>query len=248
MSKWTQGKVVTQKEWAPGLYSLFIEAPILPFVAGQFTQISVDESQKLFRPYSFANAPFEPILEFYYDLISGGKLSPFLAKLHPGDIAWVGTKAAGRFVLADVADAQTLWLFATGTGFGVFLSLLKTSEAWERFEHIVLVHSVRKVNSLTHYALIERWRQQYPGRFHWIPIVTREKVEGIFCDRMSVLLQTGKLEEMTQLPLTRITSQVMLCGNPVMVTDVSHLLEIRGLQMNRPHHPGHITVENYWKA
>jgi ferredoxin--NADP+ reductase len=38
----------------------------------------------------------------------------------------------------------------------------------------------------------------------------------------------------------------MLCGNPAMVTDVTAVLEARGLRKHRRRAPGHITVETYW--
>ena len=43
-------------------------------------------------------------------------------------------------------------------------------------------------------------------------------------------------------------SQVMICGNPDMVTDTQQALEARGMQKNRRREPGHITTEQYWKT
>ena len=245
--KWIEGKVIGQNEWAPGLYSVFIEAPILPFVAGQFTQIKADATQNLFRPYSFLNSPSDPMLEFYFTLVNQGELTPQLAALSPNDKIWVAEKASGRFVLSEVPDAQILWLFATGTGLGVFLSLLKTNTPWDRFEHIVLVHSVRYTNELTHQLLIETWQEQYPEQFHWVPVVTRDQSPHVFHQRIPQLVQDGALEAATKLTLSIATSQVMLCGNPAMVSDVAQQLSQRDFQINHAKKKGHIHVENYWK-
>lgn len=248
MSKWVEGKIVEQKQWAPGLFSLFVQADIAPFIAGQFAQLSLTPDEpKLFRPYSFASAPHEPILEFYYDLIVGGALTPTLVEKKPGDPIWVGQKAAGRFILSEVPDASTLWMFATGTGFGVFLSLLKTAEPWQRFQQLILVHSVRKITSLSHPALIQVWQQRFPQRFHYVPVVTREPQAQIFSQRIPELLETGQLESHVKCDIAPSHSQIMLCGNPAMVAQVTQWLQGRGLQMNRPRQPGHITTENYWK-
>jgi len=46
--------------------------------------------------------------------------------------------------------------------------------------------------------------------------------------------------------LSATTSQVMICGNPEMVTDTSAALARRGMKKHRRRDPGHITVENYW--
>ena len=45
--------------------------------------------------------------------------------------------------MSEVPDGKNLWMFATGTGLGVFISLLKTAEPWERFDNVILVHGVR---------------------------------------------------------------------------------------------------------
>ncbi len=244
--KWVEGKIVGLKEWAPGLYSLYIDAPVNPFVAGQFTQIKSDESSTLFRPYSFLNSPSEPLIEFYFTLVKQGQFSPFLAKLSENDKIWVAEKASGRFVLSEVPDAKVLWLFATGTGLGPFLSMLKTKPIWERFEHIVLTHSVRYANELTHQLLIETWQEQYP-QFHWIPVVTREQSQHAFNQRLPALLSEGKIESHAKLTLTKDNSQVMLCGNPQMIAQMSQLLLARSLLVNQAKNKGHITFENYWK-
>lgn len=246
MRHWIPGKVIENKLWAQGLYSLYVEAKIAPFQAGQFAQLSLDPQGKVFRPYSFANAPQEPYLEFYYDVIDQGDFSPALARLQPGETIWLGEKAAGRFTLETVPPAKTLWLMATGTGLGVFLALLKTPEAWAKFEHIVLIHSVRQQAYLSHSALIQEWEAREGKRFRWLSIVTREE-GGIFSKRLPDILESGDLEAYTGLKLSPETAQVMLCGNPHMLHEVSACLSARGMHPNRPSKPGHVTTEAYWK-
>lgn len=246
--KWVEGSIRGQKEWAPGLYSLFVEAPILPFIAGQFIQMSLDSpTHKLFRPYSLVNAPDDSILEFYYTLVNHGELTPALPKLSIGDTVSIAERAHGHFILAEVPDAKILWMIASGTGLGPFLSILKTKEPWSRFEKVVLVHSVRYANELTHQALIEMWQEQYAQQFFWLPVVTRENVKHIQHERITTLLLSGKLEAMTKLTLSIQTSQVMLCGNPGMIDEMVSLLLKKEMTINRFKQKGHITLENYWK-
>lgn len=244
--KFIETVVVENKKWTSSLYSLFVEAKNTHFTAGQFTQISLDKGH-LFRPYSFVNAPQEGLLEFYYNEISNGTLTPFLSKIEKGMPVWIVPKGAGRFTLAEVADAPILWLLATGTGLGPFLSMLKTAEPWQRFATIVLVHSVRFEKELTHQALIAHWQKNYPNQFYWFPIVTRGSVENIASLRITDLLASGSIEREVKQSLTPENSQVMLCGNPQMVSDVSIYLQSKGLSLNRSNHPGQITSENYWK-
>ncbi|MFI4938655.1 MAG: ferredoxin--NADP reductase [Candidatus Berkiellales bacterium] len=247
--KWVQAKVVSQKQWSSRLFSLFVEATIAPFIAGQFIQVAMDQNGP-FRPYSLVNAPFDPILEFYFTLLPPGVLTPQLSQLSMGSLLWVANHAAGKFTLHEIPAAKTLWLFATGSGLGPFLSMLKTAEPWQRFTNIVLVHSVRAANELSHQPLIKEWQAQHPTQFHWFPIVTQEASlinSHVLSERITTLLQSGKLERLAQLELNPTTSQVMLCGSPSMVADVCETLQKRNLVIHRPRQIGHITVENYWK-
>jgi len=245
--KWIQGKVVGQTEWAPGLFSLFIEIAAFDFLAGQFIQVSMDEEQKLFRPYSLLNAPAENVLEIYYTLVKHGALTPKLATLSPNDKVWVSAKASGRFVLNEVDSADILWCFATGTGLGPFISILKTKTPWERYRKIVLAHSVRYINELTHQLQVESWLENHSTKFHWCPIVTREPSKHARQLRITALLQNGELEAAIGVSLDKTNSQVMLCGNPSMVLDVTSSLTQRGLKTSHPKDKGQITIENYWK-
>lgn len=231
MSRWVEGKVLAQKRWTDTLYSLYVEAPIEPFTAGQFAQIGLMMGGKIvFRPYSFVNEPNDPQLEFYYTHLSNGQLTEQLVQLKPNDMIYVSRRASGRFTLERVPDASTLWLIATGTGLGVFLSLLRTPILWERFKKVILVHSVRHHDELSHQDVISAL---IGNRFQFIPIVTREKVANTLHHRIPRLIEDGQLELASD-------SQVMLCGNPSMVKEVTHVLTSKGLL-------GQITVESYWK-
>lgn len=242
MMKWINAKVIKQQQWAKGLHSIFVEAPIDPFIAGQFAQLAIEQNT-IFRPYSFVNAPQDSLLEFYYTHLPDGAFTSQLVKLEPGARIWVTQKGAGKLVLTDVPACEILWLFASGTGLGPFLSMLKTAEPWQRFKHIVLVHSVRYQDELTHATLIQSWQQQYPQQFHWYPVVTREGNQK----RITALLQSGQFEQEIGLICSTINSHVMLCGNPHMVHDLNEILKARGLLHHTPRHPGQMSLENYWK-
>lgn len=249
MSRWVQGEIVKIHQWTKDLYSLYMHAAIDPFVAGQFTQIGVgDETKPLFRPYSFANAPSEPHLEFYFNFVDKGGLTPSLVQLQPGDKLWISRKASGRFTLSTLERAPALWCFATGTGLGVFLSILKTPEAWQQFDRIRLVHSVSHGSFLTHQAIIRQFEKQYPEQFRFIPIVTRENIDGTYSQRMTELVTQHILENDLNETIAPETAQVMLCGNPHMVQDMRTALQERGMGLRLPGKGGYVTIESYWKG
>jgi ferredoxin--NADP+ reductase len=248
MTQWVTGSVVNLRQWTEELYSLQVRADVAPFIAGQFTRIarSID-GEIIARPYSFVNAPDNPVLEFYFITVPMGPLTHELIRLRPGDDILVAHRAAGFFVLRELPDAECLWMLATGTAIGPFLSILGTSEAWERFRNIILVHSVRTARELTYRDTIRGFLEKHPEQLQVIPMVSRETVDHALAGRITQAIEDGRLEARTGLSLNAATSQVMICGNPAMVHDTTHLLEARGLKKNRRRDPGHVTTELYWK-
>src|SRR6185295_3891822 len=149
MPKWIEGTVVNQKRWTQNLFTLQVEAEVAAFEAGQFAKLALEvEGEMVARPYSFVNAPKERPHEFYYVLLPEGPLTQRLCRLEAGDAIFLAPRPSGFFVLSEVPDAANLWLLATGTGIGPFLSILKTEAPWQRFREVVLVHAVRHADEL----------------------------------------------------------------------------------------------------
>lgn len=248
MSAWVNGTVVNLRQWTDRLYSLQVEADIPPFKAGQFTRVALDiEGERVARPYSFVNAPHDPLLEFYFITVPDGPLTRELVRLKPGDAIHLAGRSSGLLVLSELPDADSLWLLSTGTAIGPFLSILGDSEVWQRYARVVLVHSVRTRDELTYRDSIDGLMALHPERLSYIPFVSREQTDIGINARVPAAIEDGRLEAHADLQLTAETSQVMICGNPSMVRDTLAVLESRGLRKNRRREPGHITTEQYWK-
>ncbi len=244
-SPWREAAIAHVHQWAPGLRTLRLAAALPPFRAGQFVRLGLEEG-RLGRSYSMASAPGEPP-EFLVVDVEGGALSPRLLALGVGDPVWVDPRPAGRFALERVPDAATLFLIASGTGLGPYVSMLRTPEPWERFDRLVVVHGVRVAAHFAYREELERRSQEHGGQLVWVGAVTREPApEGALQGRVTDLLRSGALEAAAGERLDPARSQVMLCGNPAMVDEVQALLATRGLRRNRPRAPGHVTFEKYW--
>ena len=247
MSKWVEGKVVAQKHWAGRLYSLRVEAELAPFQAGQFSKLALArDGAMLGRPYSFVNAPSVRPHEFYYVVVPGHPLTPHLCKLEAGDAVYLSPHASGFLTLAEVPPGEHLWLLATGTALGPFLSILNTEAPWRRFRRVVLVHAVRRAEELSYQDQIRSLLARYAGQFVFVPVVSREATDFAIGDRIPKAIEDGRLEARAGIRLAAESSQLMVCGNPAMVADTVHALQARGLKKHRRRDPGQISVENYW--
>lgn len=248
MADWITGKVTHIQHWTDSLFSLRVHAPVAPFSAGQFTKIGLEiDGERVQRAYSYVNAPNNPDLEFYLVNVPEGKLSPRLHAMQPGNEILLVNEAAGFFVLDEIPDCNTLWMLATGTALGPYLSILQEGNDLERFDNIVLLHAVRYANDLSYLPLMQQLQERYPGKLQLQAVVSREQVEGALYGRVPALIASGELEAIVGLPMTPETSHVMLCGNPQMVRDTQQLLkETRQMTKHLRRRPGHITAEHYW--
>ncbi|WP_163130924.1 ferredoxin--NADP reductase [Agarivorans sp. Alg241-V36] len=244
---WTEGKVIQRMDWNDELFSLRIKADIAPFVAGQFIKLSeMRDDKRIARAYSLVNPPSTDYLEILAIKVEDGLLSPNLHLLQAGDTIEVSTAAAGFMVLDEVPPAKHLWLIGTGTGIGPFFSMLETDQAWERFDKVVLIYGVRKTKDIAYQELIDKYLSEQADKFVFQAMVTREDSAGALRSRIPAALETDQLENAVGLCLNAEDSQVIMCGNPQMITDAQSILENKGLKKNLRRKPGQVTVERYW--
>jgi len=262
-ANWITAKVIENRKLTDRHYSLIFDAELMPFQAGQFARLQIEatpvetnlvetkddeELEKFANPYSLINTPDEKYAEVYFNTVPGGKVSNGLAALKAGDTLEIAQPCVGFFVLSQVPkDVKNLWMLSTGTGIGPFLSMLKTSDAWQRFDQIILVHAVPHANELCYAELIEQFKSDHLEQFSFIPIVSREDKTGALRGRIPALLGDGQLEKQANLKLSKDDSHVMLCGNSGMLKDTKALLKEQ-FKMDRHlnHKPGHVSAEQYY--
>ncbi len=266
--------VLSKTTWTPNLFSFTVSRPdSFKFTAGQFVRLGVNPSQlkyyqqseasgedsdavlneDIFRAYSIVSSPFDEVLEFFSIVIPDGVFTSQLQHLQVGDELLLNTMPFGFLTLARYQKPlpKDLWLLATGTGLAPFLSMLQDLKTWEDYEHIVLAYSARSLDELAYIETIKSLQDNFgslvdnPATLTFIPIVTRESVDGALTERLPKLLLEGTLQARAGIELNIDSTHVMLCGNPDMVEDTKETLKSLGLVMNR-RGEGNIAVENYW--
>ncbi len=137
MADWVTGKVTKVQNWTDALFSLTVHAPCFRLPPGNLPSLALKSTVNASSaPTPMLTRPIIPIWSFTVT-VPDGKLSPRLAALKPGDEVQVVSEAAGFFVLDEVPDCETLWMLATGTAIGPYLSILQLGKDLERFKNLV---------------------------------------------------------------------------------------------------------------
>jgi ferredoxin--NADP+ reductase len=249
MAQWHDAKVANRIDWNDHLFSLQFDCPDFPTIkAGQFTKFGIEQEdgKVLSRPYSLVNGPDAELLEIIAVPVEEGSLSPKLHLLEIGNNVKIMSPATGFLILEEVPQSNTLYLIATGTGVGPFLSILETQQAWQSYTNIVLVYGVRWPNDIAYQDKINHWLKRYPQQFSFVPIVSRELVKNALHGRIPQLIADGSIQKKCGKTIDPQTSQVMLCGNPDMIQDCISVLESLGLKKHLRRSPGQISLERYW--
>jgi ferredoxin--NADP+ reductase len=252
MSSFNTERVLRVRHWNESLFSFSTTRdPGLRFENGQFVMMGLPvDGRPLVRAYSIASANHEEHLEFFSIKVPDGALTSRLQHLLPGQEVLVSRKPTGSLLLDDLRPGKHLYMLSSGTGLAPFLSLVKDPAMYERFEKIVLIHSVRATSELAYEEYLSHVlpKDEHIGefvskQFIYYPTVTREPYRNR--GRLTDLIESGKLFEAIGLPpLNAEDDRVMICGSPSMLKDVSAMLDARGFSIS-PHigAPGDYVIE-----
>jgi len=253
-AKSTRETVLWSYWWTPSLVSIRVTRdPAFRFTPGHYARIGIanPNGDAVFRALSVASAPADSHLEFFCSLIPGGEFSSRLASLRVGDVVEVERASFGFLTVDSLAPGTDLWLLATGTGLAPFLAMLRDPGIWKAFDHLIVVHSVRRAAELAYADDLQRLAEKPPSAaaraaLHNLPVVTREPRATTLAERIHALLASGSLTRAAGVPLDPASSRVMACGNPGMTRELRALLGERGFRTTRRGVRGQVAFEKYW--
>ncbi|MGH6993195.1 MAG: ferredoxin--NADP reductase, partial [Caulobacteraceae bacterium] len=176
-------------------------------------------------------------------------LTSRLQLIGEGDDILIGKKPTGTLILDGLRPGRNLYLLGTGTGLAPFLSLVREPEVYERFERVIVTHTVREIADLNYDELLSRelpahelLGEMVSEKLIYYPTVTRERfrTEG----RITDLISSGRLFADIDLPpLDRERDRLMLCGGPSVLADLKALLIARGYEEGSVASPGDFVLE-----
>jgi ferredoxin--NADP+ reductase len=253
---YTVEDVLWVRRWTDRLFSFALTRPAsFRFRSGEFVMVGLPaapgEKKPVLRAYSIASPHFAEELEFLSIVVDDGPLTSRLQHVRPGDPVLLGRKPTGTLVLDALKPGRRLFLIGTGTGLAPWLSVARDPEAYERFERVIVTHTVRGVADLAYRELFEREifddelvGEQARAQLAYYPTVTREpfRTPG----RITARILSG--ECFSDLGLERACfdpeqDRVMLCGSMAMIKETAAILESQGLKEGSNAEPGDFVLE-----
>ena len=126
--------VTKRVDFAPDLRMFRVQSGgDFKFVPGQFASLGVEkDGHRIERPYSIVSSPSENEVEFFFELVPEGALTPLLHKLQVGDELLMRKIPKGKFSLDLSNGKRHHLLISTVTGVAPFVSYVRTlSKDWK---------------------------------------------------------------------------------------------------------------------
>ena len=247
-------KVLSVKHWNEHLFSFTITRPAsFRFRSGEFVMIGLqgDNGKPLLRAYSVASPAYAEELEFLSIKVPEGPLTSKLQQIQPGDEIYLGRKPTGTLVTDALKPGRRLFLLGTGTGLAPWMSIIRDPDVYDLFNHVVVVHSVRRVSDLAYREMLESKLADDPlvadvaaEHLEYLPTVTREEFHTR--DRINVLIEDGRMFVGGAADPSNFDPEhdrIMLCGSMAMIKETAELLEKLGFTEGSNAHPGDYVIE-----
>jgi ferredoxin/flavodoxin---NADP+ reductase len=240
------------QHWTDRLFSFrTTRDPAFRFASGQFVMVGLpkDDGKPLVRAYSIASPSWHEELEFYSIKVADGPLTSRLQKIQVGDEVLIGRKPTGTLVLDGLKPGKRLYMLGTGTGLAPWLSLARDPEVYDRFEQVIVTHTVREVADLNYRLMFEHdlaadeiLGEMIGDKLVYYPTVTREpfKTQG----RITNLIASGQFfADLGNPPFDPAEDRVMLCGGPSVLVDLKQQLLDLGYVEGSISQPGDFVLE-----
>lgn len=234
--KFYSARIVERRDISADLWAIRVD-PRGEFVyrPGQYATLGVEAPDKLHeRPYSIVSAPHEKYLEFFFELVPHGQVTPRLHAARVGDEITMRKSARGAFTLDRSAGRMNHFLIGTVTGVAPYVSYIRSlnhecaSAQGSALPKLFLLEGASRSWELGYSEEIERVARTVP----WLTYIST--VSRPWEDR-NWSGETGRVDDVIRKyadlwNLTPDDTKVYLCGHPEMIENVRGIVRRRGWQ------------------
>jgi ferredoxin/flavodoxin---NADP+ reductase len=245
--KFFHAQVVRRVDFAPDLWMFRVAAGgEFDFIPGQYATLGVESNGKrIERPYSIASSPAEGELEFFFELVPEGALTPLLYKLQSGDRLLMRKIAKGKFSLDTQSGRTNHLLISTVTGVAPFVSYVRTlAKDWKegRFDgthKLYLLNGASRPWEFGYREELTQFGAELPW-FKYVPTVSRPWDHADWTGEM------GRADDILRKyadhwELDPSNTTAYLCGHPEMIEHSKAILKRRGFVDKKA-----VKEEVYW--
>jgi ferredoxin--NADP+ reductase len=244
--KFYHAKILKRMDFAEDLWMIRVDpGGPFSFKPGQYATLGVQaEPKRIERAYSIVSSPLESEIEFFFELVPQGELTPRLYKLQVGDQMLMRKSAKGLFTLDQKSGRTNHFLVCTVTGVAPFVSYVRTMyRAWKegtfKGEHkLFILNGASKSWEFGYHDELCKFAAEAPW-LKYVPTVSRpwddSNWKGEF-GRVDDVLR--KYSDMWGLDGTN--SVAYLCGHPDMIENSKSMLKRIGFTKE------HMKEEVYW--
>lgn len=216
------------------------------FVPGQYASLGVEQNGKrIERPYSIVSAPSEEEVEFFFELVPEGALTPLLHKLRVGDEVLMRKIPKGKFSLDTENGKRNHLLISTVTGVAPFVSYVRTlAQEWRegRFDgshNLYLLNGASRPWEFGYREELAQFDKKLPW-FKYVPTISRP------WEHQDWAGETGRADDILRKyadhwELEPSNTVAYLCGHPEMIEHSKAILKRRGFLDKRA-----VKEEVYW--
>tara|TARA_B100000989_G_scaffold88359_2_gene63880 strand:- start:11597 stop:12364 length:768 start_codon:yes stop_codon:yes gene_type:complete len=204
------------------------------FKNGEFAMIGLKiDNKTILRAYSIVSPNHEDHLEFLSIKVPNGPLTSELQHIKKDDQILINSKSTGTLVCDYLLPGRNLYLLSTGTGLAPFMSIIRDPETYEKFEKVILTHTVRTVNELAYRDFLDNlneddiYSQITKGNFIYFNTVTRENY--LRQGRITKWINNNTLwKEVGTETFDPSKDRVMICGSEDMTYELKDKFEKLG--------------------
>jgi ferredoxin/flavodoxin---NADP+ reductase len=232
--KFYRARITKRVEFAPDLWMIRVQpGGEFKFVSGQYATLGVEnEGKRIERPYSIASAPHENEIEFFFELVPQGALTPRLFKLQAGELVLMRKVAKGKFTLDVESGRKHHLLVSTVTGVAPFVSFVRAlAKDWKEgsfdgSHQLYLLNGASRPWEFGYKEELIRFAAELPW-FEYVPTVSRP------WDHSDWPGEIGRADDVLrkyadQWNLDPTNTTAYLCGHPDMIANSKAILRRRG--------------------
>ncbi len=244
--KFYRAKIKSRTDFASDLWMIRVDpGGAFTFKPGQYATLGVQtEAKRIERAYSIVSSPLETELEFFFELVPQGELTPKLYQLQVGDEMLMRKSSKGLFTLDHKSGRTNHFLVSTVTGVAPFVSYVRTlyrgwKEGTFKGEHkLFLLNGASRSWEFGYTDELRKFADEVPW-LEFAPTVSRP------WDDADWKGEIGRVDDVLRKysdmwGLNGSNSVAYLCGHPDMIENGKSTLKRIGFTKE------HLKEEVYW--